>query len=317
MKICHILTADPNNEIGGTPSAVRSLQNSIMSTKEIISDVKYGKGFGLIKTIIYPLLNSLFMIKNDYDIIHIHDSQGYWYTFVPKIFRKKIIYTSHGETTYYYEIMKPKGFFKEAKARIAIKIQKRLIEKADIVVAVSEYVKKCIIKYYKTDPKKIVVIYNGVDTDKFKPLKKNKSRNKVAIWVGTDPYLKGLKKAIRYVTRKNMKLIVVGIDQLDNLNNKNNIEVKGKISYEQMPEVYNMADTLLFFSKGEGHPLVPLEAMACGLNIVASKESHIEIIPIKGKNYFIDSKNARKIAKKYDWKKQTKKYIKLYKSITG
>ena len=181
-----------------------------------------------------------------------------------------------------------------------------------MVVAVSNYVKNSIIKFYGIDPEKVVVIYNGVDTNKFKP-DRNKKKKNVAIWVGTDPVLKGLKSAINYASSKKMKLIVVGMQNPGKESNE--IDFKGRIEYNEMPKLYNSADTLLFFSKCEGHPLVPLEAMACGLNILASKESHIEIIPIKGNFYRIDKRNARNVAKKYDWKIQARKYIKLYKTL--
>ena len=101
MKICHILSADPKNEIGGTPMAARSIHDYIKSHKEMASVIKHGKGPGIIKTIFYPIFNALSLINSDYDIIHIHDPQGYFYTLFPRFLRKKIIYTSHGETTAY------------------------------------------------------------------------------------------------------------------------------------------------------------------------------------------------------------------------
>ena len=85
-----------------------------------------------------------------------------------------------------------------------------------------------------------------------------------------------------------------------------------------MPEVYNMAGTLLFFTKAEGHPLVPLEAIACGLDVIASKESNIEIIPPERDGFYrIDGRKARRLILKYDWRIQAKKYEDVYNSIVN
>lgn len=316
MKICHILTADPYKSIGGTPIAAMSIINYSKSNG-IDSIVKYGIGRRPLNTFIYPIFLALRLVKNDYDIIHIHDAEGYWYTFLPKFLRKNIVYTSHGETTEYYNVMKPKGLVRRLKAKVAIMIQKRLVTQADVVVAVSDAVKKWIIKYYNVSSDKIVVIHNGVNTKKFKPLKKKKIHDDVkqqntAIWVGTNSEVKGLEKAIEYAKKRNMMLLVVGVEGA----NADNVKFMPSVPYAKMPEVYNMAKLLLYFSSCDGHPLVPMEAMACGLDIIASKESNIEIIPHeKDGAYKIKGNDALRAVKKYDWEIQASKYVELYGKI--
>ena len=305
IKICHILTANPYKEIGGTPVAASFI---IKHEGEQQSIVKHGIGYGLFKTIIYPFLLAIRIAISDFDLVHIHDPQGYWYTFLPKFLKKKIIYTSHGETTEYYKVMRPVGTVEKIKAKMAVAIQKRLITQADVVVAVSEAVKASIIKYYDIKPEKVVVIYNGVDTKKFTSLKK-KTKN-IALWVGTNSEVKGLEKAIEYAKKHKMKLRIVGIDG----KSREKMEFLGRVAYDRMPEIYNSANVLLYFSTNDGHPLVPLEAMACGLDVIASRESNIEIIPQeKDGTYKISGSKALKIVKNYDWSIQARKYIKLYK----
>ena len=159
-------------------------------------------------------------------------------------------------------------------------------------------------------PENIGIIYNGVDIAKFRPAGR-KPKN-VAIWVGDNAELKGLSTAIDYARRHKMKIVVAGINGESALD----VEYLGKIRPEKMPEIYNKANVLLFFSKAEGHPLVPLEAMACGLDIIASKEANIEIIPQKKDgSYKISGKAARNIVRKYDWHNQAKKYMKAYEKL--
>ncbi len=311
MKVCHILTANPYQEIGGTPLAAMSI---IKNCKQygIVSEVKHGIGFEPFRSFIFPVSLMLRLLRNDYDLIHIHDHQGYWYTFLPKRFKKKIVYTSHGETTEYYNAIKPEGIISKIKAKIVIAIQKRLVEQSDVVVAVSEAVKSSIIKYYNVSPEKIIVIYNGVDTKQFKPEKNKTPKEKTALWVGTNSEAKGLEKAIEYAQNNKMKLLVAGVAGEDT----EDVEFLGSVKYSKMPKIYNSANLLLYFSVNDGHALVPLEAMACGLDVIASKESNIEIVPQeKDGTYKISGSKAIKIIKNFDWKIQAKKYEEIYRTL--
>ncbi len=304
IKICHVLMLNPQKNIGGTPLVVKELM------KRIDSDYVCGVGYGFFRSIISPFFNAIIILTGGYDIVHIHDTQGYVYAMLPKFMRKKMVFTAHGITTGYFDAMKPEGFFQRLKAMTEIFMHKMIIKKSDAVIAVSNHIKSEIIKQYRVDGSKIFVIYNGVDTDKFKPAGKRKIN--VAIWVGDNPELKQLNKTIDYAKRHRMKLIVVGVNGI----NTEDVEYIGKIPPEKMPEIYNKANVLLFFSKAEGHPLVPLEAMASGLSVVASKESNIEIIPMKNNLYVINGRKAREIVKKYDWKIQSKKYAEIYERLT-
>ena len=311
MKICHILTANPYKEIGGTPLVAMSIIKCCRQ-HGIEAEAKHGIGVQPFKGFIYPIFLALRLFRNKYDIIHMHDHQGYWYTFLPKRLKKKIVYTSHGETTEYYNSIKPVGIVDKLKARVLIAIQKRLVTQADVVVAVSNAVKENIIKYYGVNPEKIVVIYNGVDTEKFRPRKKIKHGKKTALWVGTNAEAKGLEKATIYAQNHGMKLRVVGVKG----KSTENTEFIGPVPYGKMPEIYNSANLLLYFSWNDGHALVPLEAMACGLDVIASKESNIEIMPLsKNGTYSISGKKAAERIKKFDWKIQAKKYTELYRKV--
>ena len=298
IRICFVLNANPDKIFGGTPGVVRNIR------KYIKSDVFYGRGSGFL-SFLYPFLTALKIIIRNYDVVNIHDTQGYGYMLLPDFLRKKTIYTCHGLWEIYYDITKPKGLFQKIKAEVAKKMQKRIIKKANHIIAVSEYIKNEISSRFKIEKSKITVIHNGVDTEKFHNMKlKRKKKN--AIWVGKDPVRKGLDKAVEYADRHDMNLIVVGLEGVST----NKITYLGNVSDTELVNLYNTASILLFFTKAEAHPLVPLEAMACGLDVIASKESNIEIVPLsKDGLYKIRGKYARKIIEKYDWKEQSKKHL--------
>jgi len=299
MKICFVITNDPKN-IGGTGAVVSNLM------KYTNSSLVYARGPSIVKNILCPFATAVRIVIRKKDIVHAHDHQAFVYALFPKALRKKIVFTMHGMWKTYFKAMNEHGI----KAKFLEFLQKIMIKRSDHIIAVSNFVKDNLIKYYNIPSEKITVIHNGVDLNKFKPAGKH-DRN-TYIWVGTNPKLKMLDEAITYCRKKKKKLLVVGIDG----ENTSNVKYLGAVANDKMPEIYNKASFLVFFSRVEGHPLVPLEAMACGLGIIANKTSNIEIIPQKKDgSYKISGKKALKIIKKYDWKNVAKKYMEVYKKV--
>jgi len=100
---------------------------------------------------------------------------------------------------------------------------------------------------------------------------------------------------------------------------------------------YNAADFLIFPTRFEGFPLVPMEAMACGLPIIISKECPTrEIITDGVEGFIVDQRKpeiyaekiltllddysqdqdislrCRRLAEKYSWANAGREYLKLY-----
>lgn len=303
MKICFVLNHSPD-KIGGTPFVVKNLR------KYIKSDFMAGAGEG-----IYLFLSSFAtgfkLLFKKYDIVNIQDTQGYFYSILPKSHREKIVYTCHGLWAIHFSIFPSKGILGKIKAKSAMYMQEKIIKKSDHIISVSYFIKNELIKRYNIDGKKISVVHNGVDTKRFHNMNKKRLKN-LALWVGNDPKRKGLDDAIAYAKKHKMKLWIIGIEGKSN----DSMKYFGRVSEHFLIEAYNTASVLLFFTKAEAHPLVPLEAMACGLGIIASKESNIEIFPPKSDgNYQITGKKALSIIKKYDWKNQAKQHLKIYEEV--
>jgi len=218
--------------------------------------------------------------------------------------------------------------------------------RSDVTIACSKSEKADLVSFYGVDPKKIRVIYNGVDSTRFKPMGKKIARkflglpeNKnYAIWVGNNPQLKGLPIAIRAVKGvKDLYLLVVGVSgqNFDNVIFWGMVEDKRKLV-----ALYNAADFLMLPTLYEGFPLVPLEAMACGVPIIISEECPTKEIIHDGVEGFVvqqrkpeiysekitallsdysknqeTSDSCRKLAERYSWEETGKKYLRLYEQL--
>ena len=132
---------------------------------------------------------------------------------------------------------------------------------------------------------KIKVIYNGVDTTKFRPLevKRDDTRPTVACIGRVDVFkdIVNLIQSIRYVKDQvpDIQCLVYGastdldyslrcINMVSTLGLQDNIRFMGKV---KDPEIaYNAADAIIISSITEGFPFAIIEAMACGKGIVAT-----------------------------------------------
>jgi PEP-CTERM/exosortase A-associated glycosyltransferase len=152
---------------------------------------------------------------------------------------------------------------------------------------------------------KIGVAYNGVDLNSFNRSKTGTklgqswdlSGKKVIAFVGSFYRYEGLDLLIEAVAglakmRKDIALVLVGggkveselKTRIDNLGLSNHVVMPGRISHDEIPSVYALADVLVYprYSTRLTElvtPLKPLEAMAMGKVVVASDVGgHRELI---------------------------------------
>ncbi len=276
--------------------------------------------------------------KADFDVIHAND----WVTGraaieIKKKTGKKLIATIHS-TEYDRTAGKPWD-------RIAEE-EKALIDNADIVVTVSMRLKEEIISLYKADEKKINIIYNAINKDKFKGIKKN-GEQKVVLYVGRLSVQKGIDnliKAFKIVSEKedSALLYIVGegpeLPNLINLSIKLNLADKviflGRVPDEEIETLYSIANVFVMPSVSEPFGIVALEAIASNVPTIVSTQSGVsEIIRNTLKVDFWDteqmadlilgvldynqinkeiSKNAYRELENITWEKAAEKFIALY-----
>lgn len=180
-------------------------------------------------------------------------------------------------------------------------IGREALKASDRIVVVSNATRNYVLSL-GADPKKVCVLHNGVDVDRFKPLAgvRDEMRKKLGIPKasrvvltvrrivyknGVDTLIDSAEKSIR----KNPRLVflVVGKgpdfekvkEKIVQLGIQENFRLTGFVSDDDLPFYYNAADFFVLPSKsGEGLPLVALEAMACGLPVIATNVGGISEI---------------------------------------
>jgi glycosyltransferase involved in cell wall biosynthesis len=183
-----------------------------------------------------------------------------------------------------------------------------MIKRATRVIAVSDFTRQELRKYYNIPENRIRVIHNGVDTRKFQPAS---DKRKIKAELGLNPddiailsvgrlyARKGLFTLIEamppIVKRfKNAKFVISGKGQSDEmaklnahaeqLGVKDNIVFTGYYPDKKLPKLYQAADIFAFSTFYEHHPFAVLEALATGLPVVTTTVGGIPETINSGKN---------------------------------
>lgn len=141
--------------------------------------------------------------------------------------------------------------------------------------------------------KKVDVIPNGVDFDKFKPMNRQKALANTG-WDSTKKFV--LFAANPVNTVKNFPLAK---EALNTLNNKNiKLQFLRNIPNDQVAYYYNSADVVLLTSLYEGSPNVIKESMACSRPIVATNVGDIAEVIRDTKGCFLSAFCPEELARK-------------------
>ena len=196
------------------------------------------------------------------------------------------------------------------------------LKQSDVVIANSNDIRDKLIKTYSIQ-KKIKKVYPGVNNEifyKYDPDKKIIFKKTYSIPINKIVLL-FIGNAIK---RKGLDLFFYAIDKLSNeeikkihvvicsegpelLKIKNEIikrpQLKKiftfikKINQKKLPEIYALGDIFVFPSREEPLGLVGIEALACGLPVIASKVGGIEDYLIDGYNgIFFESKDIYQLS---------------------
>ncbi|MDT1011874.1 glycosyltransferase family 4 protein [Plesiomonas shigelloides] len=159
----------------------------------------------------------------------------------------------------------------------------RAIRNSDVVICVSHNTAKDLQQYCPIDPKKIRVIYNGV-SDSYHPLSGiSGEQSQDVVFVGARSGYKNFRLAVESVAAvPNLRLQIVGggklsEDEIKHLDAHlpNRYQWLGRLSDEELNEIYNQAYALLYPSNYEGFGIPVIEAMRAGCPVIAVNVSSI------------------------------------------
>ena len=169
-------------------------------------------------------------------------------------------------------------------------------KKADCIVAVSECTKRDIIEYYGINPDKILVIYQGCNNMFQKPVSESLKKEI------TETYNLPKRFILNVGTieeRKNLFLIVKSLSQLPNdvhivavgrktkysdmimeyvVNNGliSRVHFLHNVKFTHLPAIYHNAEVFAYPSRYEGFGIPIIEAINCGIPVIAATGSCLE-----------------------------------------
>lgn len=222
----------------------------------------------------YPFFVYLKIRNEESDIFH----ADYVNTGAPLIWsdRRPAVVSIHDVLPFSYN---PKDLTEMDKIRVAWYMKNfKTIQKADAIIVGSEYARNEALEKTNIPEEKLHAIHYGIDLDRLKP-KKRKPSEKIKIG-----YLGGLDG------RKNVGLLVQCFRKISQ--NYDNVELHlggtgrnyekfksmnipgmflhGNVDFEKTSDFFNSLDIFVFPTLGEGFGLPVVEAMACGVPVVAS-----------------------------------------------
>ena len=243
-------------------------------------------------------------LEHDVDFIHVHTGDSPMDVLAPLLYtirnnKTPMIVSSHADIGSYSRLPFKIAYFFYYNILI-----NKLLSHADSIISPSKtYANESILKRYK---EKVVVIPNGIDLNEFSlRSSKEESRRKlnfnvsekIVLFVGgleprkaPDILIKAISKVVRIVP--NSKLVIVGSGSMENMLKNLTRQLKisklvrfaGFVKNNEKALYYRSADVFVLPSLYEIFGIVNLEAMACGVPIVASKIGGIPDVVKDGEN---------------------------------
>lgn len=173
-------------------------------------------------------------------------------------------------------------------------IEKRGMQMADKIVAVSNYTKQTIVDRYGIPESKVVTVHNGntLEKNSVKPqesLMRLKARGyKIVLFLGRftvqkgpDKFIEAASKVLKYYPKVIFVMVGDGdmqpqmLEQIARLGISNKFLFPGFLRGDDIPEVYKAADLFVMPSVAEPFGLVTLESLINGTPVIISKQSGV------------------------------------------
>lgn len=228
------------------------------------------------------------LLKGKVNIIHAHD----WMTYPAAMAAQEVLKVPMVSHVHATEYDRTGGNWPNPKV---FKIEKRGVDVSDKVLPVGGITKNILINKYQTDPGKIEVVYNGVDTVKkelapaLMPLKK--MGYKLVLFLGRLTLQKGPEyfvKAAKIVSNYDPKtiFIVTGSGDMQEQMIAETIKYgvfdkflfTGFLRDEEKDRIFQAADIYVMPSVSEPFGITALEAVVNGTPVLVSKQSGVSEI---------------------------------------
>jgi D-inositol-3-phosphate glycosyltransferase len=228
--------------------------------------------------------------ETPYDLIHSH----YWLSGRVGMELSKSWNVPHVTTFHTLAKTKLQARAGEKEPDLRVSVERRVMGSADAIIVSTAQERDDLARLYQTSPHKVRIIPAGVDLGLFRSLDKTQARKelglsekKVILYVGRIEPIKGLDILVSALAlledMGDTRLLVVGgrpgqDEELDRLKSlaarlgiSDMVTFTGAVPQAELPTYYSAADVFVLPSYSESFGLVALEAMACGIPVVASR----------------------------------------------
>jgi glycosyltransferase involved in cell wall biosynthesis len=173
------------------------------------------------------------------------------------------------------------------------------LRRARTIIAISGHVKETLVERMGIEPERVEVIHLGLDHELFHPDVGEAKQPFLLYPANPWPHKNHdrLFEAFRRVrqARPELRLVLTGtgLERLSNV--PEGVDLRGRVSRDELAGLYRSASALVFPSLYEGFGQPPLEAMACGTPVAASRAGSLPEVCADAAFYF-DPTSAEEIA---------------------
>ncbi|MDP3989243.1 MAG: glycosyltransferase family 4 protein [bacterium] len=256
----------------------------IVSTKDGV----FGHGSSLVDEVVrYAKAAKAIARREQFDVIHAHD----WLSFGAGIAAKEVSgkpLIAHVHATQFDHNGGNEG------DRVLHEMEREGLEKADQIIAVSDFTKKIITRRYQIDPNRVHVVHNGVSPEAsvdsstldLSGLKKHGGKivlflGRITLMKGPDYFIQAAQKVLRY--EPNTYFILAGKGDMEQrmikyatqLGISDRVLFAGFVRGDEKRALYQAADLYVLPSVSEPFGITPLEAIDAGTPVLISRQSGV------------------------------------------
>ncbi|NLK79253.1 MAG: glycosyltransferase family 4 protein [Bacteroidales bacterium] len=229
----------------------------------------------------YALVASSIAKHHDFDVIHAHD----WLTNMAGIAAKRVSGKPLVIHVHATEFDRTGEHVNEQ----VYELEKRGMEEADRIIAVSDLTRNTIINKYHINPQKVVTVHNAVDFSTVEDREISRGvPEKIVTFLGRITYQKGpeyfIEAAYKVLQKtQNVRFVMAGSGDMFNrsirrvakLGISSHFHFTGFLRGEDVKNMFAYSDVYVMPSVSEPFGISPLEAMRAGVPAIISKQSGV------------------------------------------
>jgi glycosyltransferase involved in cell wall biosynthesis len=247
-----------------------------------------------------------------FDIFHDVQSLGYGLLLM-RNFRRPLVTTVHHPLTIDLQTsLERDRNFKERYYSVVfypVGMQRRVIQRCDRVLTSSQETAREIQRAFGVSPKRIRMVYNGLDADFFRPGNGELKRPNSLLFVGnTDDSKKGIYYLLQALTLLPERVTLTIVDQglpyktyapqlTQKLGLSSRVTFTGKVSAEVLRHLYTSSEAVILPSLYEGFGLPAAESMACQTPVIATRAGALpEVVGEDGAGILVPARDPEALA---------------------